>query len=165
MMTRTVSATCPPRSSVAQGCAQHPVSRLDATGECPGYLRAAVAAMAVMDRHFDDTVARPCRLDHHFDRPAEGHLAHVQRRQQGTVYGTKGPNVMKMHTIEPPDQTAHKPVAQARLERHRAAFSTLADSRAQNEVRASLVERGQDQRQVGGIITAIAIHKNNRLGS
>src|SRR5215469_9168096 len=133
-----------PCSCIAQGYAQHPVGRFDAAGERPGHLRVAVAAMAVMDGHFDDTVARPCRLNQHFDRPAEGHLAHGECRQQGTAYRPKGPDVMKMHTIQYPDQTAHEPVAQARMKGHGTAFGALADSRTQDEVGVSLVEWGQD---------------------
>src|SRR5260370_3520401 len=105
MTTRAVSDIRPPRSYIAQGCAYHVVSCLDAARECAGHLGAAVTAMAIVNGKFKDAIPRSRRLNQHFDRPAECLFAHLKRIQHGATYYAARTYVMKLHTI----QALHNP--------------------------------------------------------
>src|SRR5271157_4644339 len=70
-----------------------------------------------------------------------------------------------MHTIQQADHTAHKPVAQTSLRRHCSIFSTFADTRANDKVRAPFTNSSQHQGQVRGIITPISVHKHHYLST
>src|SRR5260221_9742020 len=165
MTTRAVSDIRPPRSYIAQGCAYHVVSCLDAAREWAGHLGAAVTAMAIVNGEFKDAIPRSRRLNQHFDRPAEGLFAHLKRIQHGATYDAERAYVMKLHAIQDGDHPAHQPVAQTGLRRDCATFGAFAHTRTDNQVGAPFAHGCQHHGQVGGVVTPVSIHKNDKLST
>src|SRR5260370_41814086 len=74
-----VTGMCPPRSCIGHRCTHHVEGSLHAASDRASYLRATMAAVAIVDGYLDDTVMVPCLLHHHFDRATIGHFAPLQR--------------------------------------------------------------------------------------
>src|SRR5579883_3485334 len=122
-------------------------------------------ALAVVEGNLRDAVAGTSRLHQHFNGPAKGHLAHPQCLQRNPADHAKRANIMQRSVIHQIQQARDEPVSQTSLEWHSASFSAPGHARTHHQVSTLLNERSEHSRKVSGIITSIAIHKNQNLSS
>src|SRR6266545_1003581 len=154
-----------PTERITKGRAQDAIGCQDRPSNCPTDFGYARRARAVAHWQLDDSRTLTRRFHNHLDRPAIGHLAHIQRVQQITPYHAEWPKVGQAKAIQPIHQPRDQLIAKPLVRRHRPSRHTAVHARAKHQVGRSIQYWRQQCRQFAGDEAAITIHKCQQIAA
>jgi len=119
---------------------------------------------AIVNRHTFNSQPLAGGFDHHFHRPAIGHLFHVQIVQDLRFNSAKRSDIGYICSVKEPQQQHDQAVSQAAVKRHGTFFQDAFKAAANHQIGPIVQDRAGDRVQLLRIIAAITVQKYDDIG-
>src|SRR2546425_3606795 len=149
------------REAVAQNRPDNLCGCEKAAANAAGNFGLPSATPAMARRNLQDAEAVLRRLDLHLSGPAEIGVAHSNAVEGIAADGAKGAEVCEARPIEYAHQKCCQQVAELLLRSERAGLTLAQHARAEHEIRLAALDRGDQARQLGGVVAAVGVHEGN----
>src|SRR2546423_9954985 len=154
-----------PLESDAKKCRENARPREQRSAQRPRNFRLSAGPATVVDRHLDDPQLRAGRAHLHLQVPPIGLLAHSKPHQGLAPNRAEGAHVAVAHTVKQTEQSARGTTGKDLLKIHASRLPLTAHTRANNKIRPPLCDRIDESIHQLWTIAAVAIEKNDDLGS